>query len=236
MVEQLMINWAYVILLFVLGFITYRRKSLDLFGSAVMIVMGIIIIFSAGVHWLLLIVLFLIMSLLATKFSKKYKMSLGEFEGRRTSKNVISNGVVACFMAAVGGYYLTFVGGFIGAIATATADTLASEIGVLDQQPRLITTFQKVDPGTNGAISPLGTAISIIGAAVIGLAAFILGVLPDFLPSIIVAVVSVTVGCFADSILGALFENHGWMTNEHVNLSATIVGAIVGILLMTFVF
>ena len=176
------------------------------------------------------------MSLLATKFSKKYKMSLGEFEGRRTSKNVISNGVVACFMAAFGGYYLTFVGGFIGAIATATADTLASEIGVLDQQPRLITTFQKVDPGTNGAISPLGTAISIIGAAVIGLAAFILGVLPDFLPSIIVAVVSGTVGCFADSILGALFENHGWMTNEHVNLSATIVGAIVGILLMTFVF
>lgn len=236
MVEQLMINWAYVILLFVLGFITYRRKSLDLFGSAVMIVMGIIIIFSAGVHWLLLIVLFLIMSLLATKFSKKYKMSLGEFEGRRTSKNVISNGVVACFMAAFGGYYLTFVGGFIGAIATATADTLASEIGVLDQQPRLITTFQKVDPGTNGAISILGTAISIIGAAVIGLAAFILGVLPDFLPSIIVAVVSGTVGCFADSILGALFENHGWMTNEHVNLSATIVGAIVGILLMTFVF
>ena len=236
MVEQLMINWAYVILLFVLGFITYRRKSLDLFGSAVMIVMGIIIIFSAGVHWLLLIVLFLIMSLLATKFSKKYKMSLGEFEGRRTSKNVISNGVVACFMAAFGGYYLTFVGGFIGAIATATADTLASEIGVLDQQPRLITTFQKVDPGTTGAISPLGTAISIIGAAVIGLAAFILGVLPDFLPSIIVAVVSGTVGCFADSILGALFENHGWMTNEHVNLSATIVGAIVGILLMTFVF
>ena len=52
-------------------------------------------------------------------------MSLGEFEGRRTSKNVISNGVVACFMAAFGGYYLPFVGGFIGAIATATADTLA---------------------------------------------------------------------------------------------------------------
>ena len=53
-------------------------------------------------------------------------------------------------MAAFGGYYLPFVGGFIGAIATATADTLASEIGIL-QQPRLITTFQKVDPGTDGA-------------------------------------------------------------------------------------
>ena len=136
MVEAIMINWVYVILLFILGFITYKRKSLDLFGSAVMIIMGIVIIFSAGTNWLLLIILFLVMSLVATKFSRKYKMSLGEFEGRRTSKNVISNGVVACFMAAFGGYYLPFVGGFIGAIATATADTLASEIGVLDQHPR----------------------------------------------------------------------------------------------------
>lgn len=230
--ETYMINWAYVILLFILGFITYRRKSLDLFGSAVMIIMGIVIIFSAGANWLILIVLFLIMSLLATKFSKKYKMSLGEFEGRRTSKNVISNGVVACFMAAFGGYYSTFVGGFIGAIATATADTLASEIGVLDQHPRLITTLQAVDPGTNGAVSPLGTLIAIIGAAVIGIAAFLLGVEFDFVAAIVVAVVSGTVGCFIDSILGALFENHGWMTNEHVNLLATIAGALVGIFLM----
>lgn len=232
MVHTIMINWAYVILLFVLGFITYMRKSLDIFGSAVMVIMGIVIIFSAGTNWLLLIVLFLVMSLLATKFSKKYKMSLGEFEGRRTSKNVISNGVVACFMAAFGGYYLPFVGGFIGAIATATADTLASEIGVLDQHPRLITTLQKVDPGTNGAVSPLGTGIAILGAAIIGAAAYLLGILSNPLAAILVAIVSGTLGCFMDSILGALFENQGWLTNEHVNLLATIAGALVGIFLM----
>lgn len=226
------VTWVYVILLFILGFITYRRKSLDLVGSAVMIIMGIIIIFSAGVNWLLLIILFLVMSLLATRYSKKYKMSLGEFEGRRTSKNVISNGVVACFMAAFGGFYLPFVGGFIGAIATATADTLASEIGVLDQNPRLITTFQKVDPGTNGAVSTLGTAVGIVGAAIIGIAAYFLGILPNPLIAIGVSVISGTVGCFMDSILGALFENRRLLTNEHVNLIATIVGAIVGILLL----
>lgn len=196
-----------------------------------MIIMGIIIIFSAGANWLLLIILFLVMSLLATKHSKKYKMSLGEFEGRRTSKNVISNGVVACFMAAFGGYYLPFVGGFIGAIATATADTLASEIGVLDQHPRLITTFQKVDPGTNGAVSVLGTSIGVVGAAIIGIAAYLLGILANPL-SAAISIVSGTVGCFMDSILGALFENQGWITNEHVNLLATITGAIVGILLI----
>lgn len=232
MVETIMINWAYVLILFILGFITYQRKALDLVGSAVMILMGVVIIFSAGANWLLLIILFLVLSLVATRYSKKYKMSLGEFEGRRTSKNVISNGVVACFMAAFGGYYMPFVGGFIGAIATATADTLGSEIGVLDQNPRLITTFQKVDPGTNGAVSVLGTASGMAGAAIIGIAAYLLGIMPNPLSAILVSIVSGTVGCFMDSILGALFENRKLLTNEHVNLMATIVGALVGILLI----
>ena len=230
--ETVMINWLYVIILFILGFITYQRKSLDFFGSAVMIIMGIVIIFSAGANWLLLIILFLVMSLFATKYSRKYKLSLGEFEGRRTSKNVISNGVVACFMAAFGGYYLPFVGGFIGAIATATADTLASEIGVLDPHPRLITTFQMVDPGTNGAVSTLGTCIGIVGAGIIGIAAYCFGIIGNPLSAIVVSVISGTIGCFMDSILGALFENRHIITNEHVNLFATIVGALVGILLI----
>lgn len=226
-----MINWVYVVVLFILGFITYRRKALDIFGSVVMVVMGIVIIFSAGANWLVLIVLFLILSLLATRYSKKYKRSLGEYEGRRTSKNVISNGVVACFMAAFGGYYLPFVGGFIGAIATATADTLASEIGVL-HQPRLITTFQKVDPGTDGAVSVLGTVVGMVGAAIIGIAAYFLGIVPHPISAIVVSVISGTVGCFMDSILGAVLERRDLITNEHVNLIATIVGAIVGILLI----
>ena len=214
-----MINWVYVVVLFILGFITYRRKALDIFGSVVMVIMGIVIIFSAGANWLVLIVLFLILSLLATRYSKKYKRSLGEYEGRRTSKNVISNGVVACFMAAFGGYYLPFVGGFIGAIATATADTLASEIGVL-HQPRLITT------------SVLGTVVGMVGAAIIGIAAYFLGIVPHPISAIVVSVISGTVGCFMDSILGAVLERRDLITNEHVNLIATIVGAIVGILLI----
>ena len=226
-----MINWGYVLALFILGFITYRRQSLDLFGSLVMIIMGIVIIFSAGANWLCLLVIFLVLSLLATRYSKSYKRSLGEYEGRRSSKNVISNGIVAFMMAAFGGYYLPFVGGFIGAIATATADTLASEIGIL-QQPRLITTFQKVDPGTDGAVSVLGTAVGMIGALIIGIAAFFLGIVENPLSAIIVSVISGTVGCFMDSFLGATFERADMLTNEHVNLIATITGAIVGILLI----
>ena len=228
---QLMINCGYVIVLFILGYFTYKRKALDFLGSLFMVIMGIVIIFSAGVTWLLLLILFLIMALIATKYAKKYKDHLGEFEGQRTAKNVISNGIVAFMMAAFGGYYLPFVGGFIGAISTATADTLASEIGVT-RTPRLITTFRKVDPGTDGAISLLGTFAGIVGAAIIGVAAYLLGVVSNPWSALIVSVVSGTVGCFMDSFLGATFERWGILTNEHVNLLATIVGAIVGIVLI----
>lgn len=50
-----MIIWEYVILLVIIGLITYMRKALDLLGSIFMIIMGVIIIFAAGVNWLLLI-------------------------------------------------------------------------------------------------------------------------------------------------------------------------------------
>lgn len=229
MEETLMINWGYVVLLLLVGAFTYNRKALDLWGTLAMVIMGIIIIFSAGISWLLLILIFLILSLVATRHSKYYKQNLGIYEGKRTAKNVISNGVVAFIMAAFGGYYLPLVGGFIGAIATATADTLASEIGIL-QRPRLITTMRKVDPGTDGAISVLGTLVGIVGAAIIGIAAFFLGIISDPLLSLKIAVISGTVGCFMDSILGAVFERRNFINNEHVNLLATITGALVGII------
>lgn len=229
MEETLMINWGYVILLLVVGAFTYNRKALDLWGTLAMIIMGIIIIFSAGINWLLLILIFLILSLIATRQSKYYKQNLGIYEGKRTAKNVISNGVVAFIMAAFGGYYLPLVGGFIGAIATATADTLASEIGIL-QKPRLITTMRKVAPGTDGAVSVLGTVVGIIGAAIIGFSAFLLGIISDPILSLKIAVISGTIGCFMDSILGAVFERRNFINNEHVNLLATITGAIVGII------
>lgn len=229
--QQLMINWGYVLLLFILGYFTYKRKALDLVGSLFMVLMGIVIIFSAGVNWLLLLIIFLILSLIATRHAKPYKQSLGEFEGRRTAKNVISNGIVAFMMAAFGGYYLPFVGGFIGAISTATADTLASEIGVT-QTPRLITSLKKVAPGTDGAVSVLGTAAGIVGAGIIGISAYLLGVVANPGSALIVSIVSGTVGCFMDSFLGAVFERKDMLTNEHVNLLATITGAIVGILLI----
>ncbi len=194
-----------------------------------MIIMGIVIIFSAGLNWLVLLIIFLILSLLATKFAKPYKRSINEYEGQRTAKNVISNGLLAFLMAAFGGYYLPFVGGFIGAVATATADTLASEIGVL-QKPRLLTTFKEVPAGTDGAVSILGTSAAILGAGIIGLSSYFLGIVNDPILGLKIGVISGTIGCFMDSFVGDKFERKGYLNNEHVNLIGTLTGTIIGIL------
>lgn len=217
-----MISWEYVVLLVIIGLITYARKALDLLGSIFMIIMGVIIIFAAGVNWLFLIFLFLILGVAFTRYKHDYKKEIGVYEGTRTIKNVVSNGIVAFVMAAFGNY-----AGFIGSIATATADTMASEVGVVST-PRLITNFKKVPPGTDGGISLPGTAAGIMGAALIGLAAYILGIYPDLTKTMTIAVVAGTFGCFVDSILGAILEIKGYLTNEHVNLLATLAGALLG--------
>lgn len=222
-----MIYLEYVILLVIVGLLIYIKGALDLLGSIFMIIMGIIIIFTAGVNWLLLIFTFLLLGLLVTKYKHKYKKEIGVYEGKRSVKNVISNGIVPFVMAAFGNY-----AGFIGSIAVATADTLASEVGVVDKSPRLITNFKKVPPGTDGGISPLGTAAGVVGAGIIGIFAYIFGISADPFNALKIAVIAGTFGCFVDSILGAVLESRNYLTNEHVNLLATVAGALLGILIV----
>lgn len=222
-----MIILEYVILVVIVGLLTYVRKALDLYGSIFMVIMGIIIIFSAGVNWLLLIFVFLLLGLISTKYKHQYKKDIGVYEGTRSVKNVVSNGIVPFVMAAFGNY-----AGFIGSIAVATADTLASEIGVVDKNPRLITNFKKVAPGTDGGVSPIGTAAGIIGAGIIGICAYFLGISADPFSALKIAIIAGTLGCFIDSILGAVLESRNFITNEHVNLFATISGAVLGNLIV----
>ena len=178
-----------------------------------------------GFNWLAVLLLFLILGSVFTKFKSEYKKRIGLVHEKRTIKNVISNGIVPIVMIMLGNY-----AGFIGSVSTATADTLASEIGVLSK-PIMITSRQKVKPGTDGGVSLLGTLSGLIGAIIIGITAFILNVSPDITHSILIAAVSGMVGCFADSLLGATLEREGLFNNEHVNLTATIIGALVGIII-----
>ncbi|MFH1485253.1 MAG: DUF92 domain-containing protein [Chloroflexota bacterium] len=102
---------------------------------------------------------------------------------------------------------------FLGTLAAVTADTWGTELGVLSRvPPRLVTTWRKVPPGTSGAVSALGTAVSFLGALFIGVvAAASLGmegrlqwtVLSWVIP---VSLVGGMAGAWVDSLLGATIQ------------------------------
>ena len=112
-----------------------------------------------------------------------------------------------------------------GSMAAALSDTLSSELGGLYDNPRLITTLERVPPGTDGGVTWQGEVFGLLGAVVVAGVAF--GLLPGVSPLGAATVAAGgLVGMTIDSLLGATVEGPGF-GNEAVNFAATLVGAVV---------
>src|SRR3989440_5893397 len=120
---------------------------------------------------------------------------------RRTARQVLANGGVAAVAALLGAWTAA-----AGAIAAATADTWATEIGAFSPfPPRLITSGDRVTRGTSRGITAPGTLGGVAGALVIAWLAHALaprGVAPG-LATLTGAGVA---GMLADSLLGATLQ------------------------------
>lgn len=171
-----------------LGLASVKAKAVDLSGLLAGLVVGLAIWFFTSWTWFVMIMTFHIVAAAFTKYKYERKRRLEaaqEKGGARAWTNVFANGGVAAFLAVMEGLLLIafplgnfdiFLAGFIGTVATATADTLATEIGLLyPREPRLITNpFKKVPPGTSGGITPLGElAILVSGLMIGGIAALL---------------------------------------------------------------
>src|SRR5918999_2483325 len=87
-----------------------------------------------------------------------------EHGGRRSARNALANCAVATFCAILAATTRSepFAAAFVASLGAAFADTAESEIGQLfSRTPRLISTFRKVPPGTDGAISLPGTLAGV---------------------------------------------------------------------------
>lgn len=209
----------------IVGVIAYYTKTLDRASAVVGAVMGYIIIFGQGLNWFLIFLAFFIAGNVATKYKYKEKSKYGVSQKRRNIENVIGNGLVAIVFALFGHIY-----GFFAAIATATADTLSSEIGVLSsEEPVSVLDFKtRVKRGVNGGVSNLGNAFMFIGAGLIGLLGLILF---HSWTLFWLSLWGGSFGCIVDSVLGATLENKGVLDNSEVNLIATLAGGLFAVLL-----
>jgi uncharacterized protein (TIGR00297 family) len=164
-----------------IGFAAYRRQSLTGSGVIGAIVVGTATFGFGGWVWGMLLVTFFVSSSLlshykeatktdlAAKFAKGHQRDLGQ---------VLANGGVGTLIALLSLFFsqpatlAALLVAFVGAMAAVTADTWATELGVLSKRPpRLVTTWQRVEVGTSGGVSALGTLAALAGAFAIGLAA-----------------------------------------------------------------
>jgi uncharacterized membrane protein len=184
---------------------------------------------------------------------------------RRTLRQVLANGGVAwvCLAVAVvapatasavhDGVYL----GFLGALAAAAADTWATELGTrYGGPPWSLREGRRVASGTSGAVSLVGTAGAVLGAAsIVGAAALCGPVETVSIPDLLFALGAGLMGMGADSVLGATVQaRYGdsgaaelretprfdgeapaqgwrWVDNDTVNFLGTATGAVAAVVL-----
>ncbi len=164
----------------------------------------------------------------ATQLGYDQKQALGTAERKdgRSAGQVLANlGVAAVcavgFAALEGRVWLV---ASMAALAEAAADTVSSEYGqARSARARLITTWNVVPAGTDGAITLAGTLAGVIAAALVATVCALTGVIRA--REFGVVIVAAVAGSFADSYLGALVERRGTLGNNAVNLLSTLAAA-----------
>lgn len=218
--------------------------------------------FGGPVFYETLIAFFTTGSILSHHRKKEKELLPVEFEkgGERDIFQVLANGGMGALNVLL--HHLSngdplFLCAFLGAIATVTADTWATEIGVLSKDdPRHILSGMRVPKGTSGGVSPLGNCAVLAGSLLPGMIAAYR--IRKAIPSWVLLGSSLTggvTGAFSDSILGATVQaqyfcpdcraftekkihrcgrstiyQRGllWFNNDMVNFASSLLGSLMG--------
>ncbi len=213
----------------VLGLFAFRNEALSQSGTIAAILLGSFVYIFGGVSWFILLAVFFLTSLYFTRFKAKEKAAVvREFAkgGIRDFWQVLANGGTAGLLAVGYFYYQSplFFYAFLGVLGTVTADTWATELGILGRhRPRLITNGRPVAVGTSGAVSLGGTVSAAAGGLVIALAALFLSYGPQWItpfsvstPFLLIGItlLASVAGSFVDSYLGATVQAMYYCTRD----------------------
>ncbi|KAF3888582.1 MULTISPECIES: TIGR00297 family protein [Nostocales] len=124
--------------------------------------------------------------------------------------------------------------GYVASFSTKLSDTCASEVGkAYGKSTFLITTFQSVPRGTEGAVSLEGTLAGAVASLALALLGWGVGLI-DLL-GILWCVLAAFIATNLESVIGATLQSRfNWLTNELVNIINTLIGAIAAIFFAVF--
>jgi len=218
--------------------VSMKYKVLDVAGTLMALIIGLIILFMGGIGWFTLLLIFFILGSLATKYKHNLKRRRLHERYERKAMNVIANGSIPAILALFSTEYNLALP-FVASLAIAMADTLASELGVLSDKAYLITNMKRVKPGTNGAISWLGEGMALLGATIISMAGYFFVGLNGY--EILLSIILAFLGCHIDSVLGATFQGgyrgtlkgeNTLLTNSDVNLISITITSLLAFIIM----
>ncbi len=194
-------------------------------------VVGWLVFAGGGYTGLGMLAAFFVLGTAATSWKKHQKGSATQTT--RTAGQVLANGGVAA-LAGLGALVFPthrhlFELAMTGSLASATADTLSSELGmVYGRRFYNIVTWKPDLKGMDGVVSIEGTLIGVAGSAVIAL---LYAATHRSLAAIGIILLSGTIGNLVDSILGAALERKGFIGNDMVNFLNTLTaGLMAGVL------
>lgn len=170
----------------------YLAGALSRSGALGALGVGTAVFGLGGPLWGLLLLAFFASSSALSEWRAEDKQDpAGRFQkgGRRDLGQVLANGGVAAVLAALqAASNLGWIGpldlfpALVGALAAVTADTWATELGMLAAMPpRLITTGEPVPRGRSGGVTIIGTTAAVAGGAFIGAVAALLFGVSDLL-------------------------------------------------------
>lgn len=200
----------YIFIFFiVIGWLSYRRKKVDLSGYVSILVVSAALILSKSYPLLSGITLTFLSSALITTSKKRVlnkQFSATETDTPRNWKQATANVGVPVLLALAARYsnQEAFTFAAFAALACASADTWSSEIGVLSRKnPVLLVSRKIVQSGVSGGVTALGSFSAIAGSLIIA------SVYYAYYSRITEAwciLVLGFLGAFLDSLIGELFQ------------------------------
>jgi uncharacterized protein (TIGR00297 family) len=259
------LNAEFLIMILLIGFISVLAKNFKLLsgsGSAAAFFAGLLIYSGFGIKGLALLGTFFLTSSLLSKFKHRKKEHLGEIHEKGSARDwaqVAANGGTAALAGLANVLFPNpfWILPFSISLASANADTWASELGVLSKRdPVLIKNFKRVPRGTSGAVSGFGTASAAAGALLIALTAcllfkmnlswviaiFLLGLTGSLLDTILGAFIQAGYRCgicglYTEKIVHCSVKTmrmtgSKWINNDAVNFLSCFSAAIAGMIII----